>query len=65
MTTLTTLVAAAMEAKRAELINQPLARIWQDLAAVAVETAREELEGEAYEQGKNDALDAEQYGAGD
>jgi hypothetical protein len=65
VTNLTTRVAAAMEIKRAELINQPLARIWQDLAAVAVETAREELEGGAYEQGKNDALDAEQYSAGD
>jgi hypothetical protein len=65
MTTLTKRVAAAMEAKRAELINQPLARVWEELASVAVDVAREELEGEAYEQGKNDALDAEQYGVGD
>lgn len=33
-------VAARMEARRAELINQPLARIWEELATVAVAEMR-------------------------
>lgn len=33
-------IAKAMEAKRAELINQPLARIWPELALVAIQETR-------------------------
>ncbi|WP_141339713.1 hypothetical protein [Bradyrhizobium sp. USDA 3458] len=44
-------VAAAMEKRRAELINQPLARIWPELAVAAIEAMREptkEIEAEAW-----------------
>lgn len=34
-------VARAMAAKRLELIDQPLARIWQDLAIAAISAMRE------------------------
>lgn len=54
-------LAGALEAKRRDLINQPLARIWDDLAAVAIDVVRDEVEGEAYFQGQTDAMDAEQY----
>lgn len=33
-------IAAAMENRRAELINQPLARIWPELALVAIQEFR-------------------------
>ena len=33
-------VATAMAARRSELINQPLARIWDDLASVAISELR-------------------------
>lgn len=33
-------VAAAMQSRRAELINQPLSRIWDDLARVALEAGQ-------------------------
>lgn len=39
MTSKTDRVATAMAAKRAELIHLPLARIWDQLAAVAIATA--------------------------
>jgi hypothetical protein len=35
--------AKAMEAKRRELISQPLARIWPDLMRAAIEAMREQL----------------------
>ena len=34
-------VARAMEARRAELIARPLARVWDDLALAAMEAMRE------------------------
>ncbi|MGL3214096.1 hypothetical protein [Bradyrhizobium sp. BR 1433] len=46
------LVAAAMEKRRAELINQPLARIWYELAAAAIETMHTALQ-----QARNEALE--------
>jgi hypothetical protein len=61
MTTLTKRVAAAMEAKRAELINQPLARIWEELATVAIATASEEITDEAYQRGSRDTFDATRW----
>ncbi|MCA1400064.1 hypothetical protein [Bradyrhizobium sp. BRP56] len=45
-------VAAAMEKRRAELINQPLARIWPELAAAALEAV-----GTALDQARNQALE--------
>ena len=33
-------IASAMERKRAELINLPLARIWSDLALAAIQECR-------------------------
>ncbi|WP_375764220.1 hypothetical protein ACE10X_13135 [Bradyrhizobium sp. Pha-3] len=44
-------VAAAMEKRRAELINQPLARIWPELAVAAIQAMRaptKEIEAEAW-----------------
>ncbi|MCS3451939.1 hypothetical protein M2222_008284 [Bradyrhizobium elkanii] len=37
-------VVGAMEKRRAELINQPLARIWPELAVAAIEAMREPTE---------------------
>ena len=41
-------VAEAMEAKRRELINQPLARIWPELAQVAVDVQRKWIENSLF-----------------
>jgi hypothetical protein len=38
-------MAAAMAAKRAELINQPLAHIWKELAEVCEEIHKEDMVG--------------------
>lgn len=65
MSNLKARLAGALEAKRRELINQPLARIWDDLAGVAIDIVRDEVAGEAYEQGQVDALDAVQFSAHD
>lgn len=38
-------VAKAMDEKRIDLINQPIARIWRDLAQAAIEAMRLPTEG--------------------
>ncbi len=37
-------VAQAMKAKREELIAQPISRIWDDLATVAIDVIKEVME---------------------
>ena len=51
-------VAEAMEAKRRELINQPLARIWPELAQVAVDVQRKWIENSLFERVVNEQAEA-------
>jgi hypothetical protein len=43
--------AAAMKAKRRELINQPLERIWPDLMRAAIQSLRDNITEEMAEAG--------------
>lgn len=48
-------VAKAMEAKRAELIAQPLSRVWGDLAKAAIKAMREPTEAMLVAGGENNS----------
>lgn len=61
-------VAGAMEKRRRELIGQPLARIWNDLAVTAIEVAADEIEPDFdvewqmdWKEGRNIAKHPERY----